>query len=217
MTWFQDLQRDLRQKRPGRQPTKPTKALSVGFVGAHPGHSQEITGDDPSRQAKARLVDFFQLVRSAGVDHGVFLDAGAVDKWLPGSDRESLCTGQFDRTELSAMAQQLALRMVTARGLVPDNWTDISICDECGPVFAAIGSDTNVSTCIWCDIRRAKRWFPRPLMQCSQCSHLTRDKINPAGGLGSCGKGHDSEWLCFPHSRRPCADWRESLHKKQNV
>jgi hypothetical protein len=178
-------------------------------VCTHPIHSNSAPAGHSATVDNHRLADFHQLVRSAGVDHGVCLDTAQVARWLPGPDRAQVQDGgQMGRKERSTMAQHLALRIVTARGIVPDGWTDFCLCEKCGPVWAVKGSDASVSACIWCDLRRARQWFPRPRMQCGQCRHLKRDRVNPAGGLGSCGKGHDSEWLCFPHSRRPCADWR---------
>jgi len=212
MAWFQDLQRDIRQKHPSGQPTEPTKAPSVGCVGAHKGHSRSTHAGHSAATDAHKLADFYQLVRSAGVDHGVCLDAAQVARWLPGSVRALVCKGHLDHKELSAKAQHLALRMVTARGIVPDGWTDVAICAECGPVFAARGSDASVPECIWCALRKARQWFPRPRMQCGKCSNFTPDGVNAAGGLGSCGAGHDSDWLCFPHSLRACADWKECAH-----
>ena len=164
----------------------------------------------PARSVRDdRLREFCFSVRSFGVDQGVRLDNYVITEWLPEPDRERVQDGELGRKERSRMAHHLALRMVTARGIVPDCWDVVCLCEQCGPVWAPESSAANVSTCIWCDLRKARKWFPRPWMQCGQCRHLTRDRINPAGGLGSCGKGHDSEWLSFPHSEWPCADWRE--------
>ena len=153
-----------------------------------------------------RLMDFCRLVDAHTLKEGVHVDFAAIMSVLSESEREIVAAGLHTSAEHQILAETLALRSVMARGLVPNGWTDIAVCVHCGPVWAPPNTPARVAECSWCDLTRAGHWFPRPKMLCCECRHFRPDAINPPGGLGSCGAGHDDR-LTWPHSQFECAEW----------
>jgi hypothetical protein len=66
------------------------------------------------------------------------------------------CTPEY----LDARAEAIVIRMIQARGQVPNDWTKVSRCARCGPVWSDHGIDT--LSCGWCHIRVVGKEFPRP-------------------------------------------------------
>lgn len=120
-----------------------------------------------------------------------------------------------DPTDLASMsAEQLrayvrALQATGERegGRQPPGWEHPSQCDGCGPVWLWAAAGERVIACPWCDNRKARRSIPRPLVQCGDCRHFTRDPINPDGGSGDCADKR-SPPRPYPHFRRKCGGWR---------
>jgi hypothetical protein len=71
------------------------------------------------------------------------------------TDIESCSYAQMD-----AWANSLVIRMIQARGQVPNEWDKVSRCAHCGDVWSDHGIDT--LSCGWCHIRVVSKEFPRP-------------------------------------------------------
>ena len=205
MSWFDEMQQEFHQKRANTVPTNPTKAPSVSFVGTDQVRSEQKT-QNRERELVAR---FCQLVRSRGVDEGIYIETGKALAMLRPDSREEIQNGTADLDRRRTLATQIAQRVVQERGnMIPVGWESMVLCEQCGPVWWTTDMAPAVSVCPWCDIRRAGKWFLRPEVKCGECRHFTRDRTNPPGGLGVCQVDAPLAGLCFPHSRKQCPAWQ---------
>ncbi|MFC4822234.1 hypothetical protein [Dokdonella ginsengisoli] len=120
--------------------------------------------------------------------------------------------------ERARRAFVLALRdtHLRAQGKCPAGETAPALCRKCGPVWLApevaahapiISGWPIVLGCPWCSCQRQGRGIPRPPVTCAECIFFVRDSINPAGGLGTCGKGVEANVPAYPHAKRQCAEF----------
>ena len=77
---------------------------------------------------------------------------------IPNEDRADVA--DCDRDTLQAWACGLALRTAQARGIVPDDWNQVSHCHHCGNIWAEHTLPTLF--CGWCWLRVEGKLFPRP-------------------------------------------------------
>jgi hypothetical protein len=196
-----------------------TKERANSANSANPEESEaeisKVSEISTASYTRTALDELFQRTQWATLEYGIHATKDEVFDVL----------GVSGCKEIEAAAQRVlqplgdvrvfALSVVLRRGIVPEGWTAITVCLQCGPVWVPPGGAAEVSACPWCSLRRAARWFPCPRMECGQCRHFRPDSINPPGGLGSCAVGHDGKWLCFPHSMRECSDWRAAVGGQQ--
>ena len=191
-----------------------SKAKGTPAVSAIPAVLDSPTSQEPleSRESQGgrseNLNRFARLDHSFGVDEGISTEAGKALAMLSIENREAIQAGAADLARRRTLANNIAQRVVRERGMIPAGWEAMVLCEQCGPVWWTADAAPTALGCPWCDLYSAGRWFPRPEVQCGECRHFTRDRINPPGGLGVCQVDVPLAGLCFPHSRKQCPAWQ---------
>jgi hypothetical protein len=114
-------------------------------------------------------------------------ECGFADSVLSRDDSGSAQLRYLNDAELSAYAGVLGRTAMMEEGRVPDDYTQPSLCQRCGPVWLWPGAPAVLDACPWCLRRRLCRTPPSPPVICGDCAHFLPNRINPAGGTGCCG------------------------------
>ena len=193
-----------------KQADPPAVSAIPAVLGGHAGQeSQESRESRESQGGKSEnLSRFASMVRSRGVDEGIYIEPGKALAMLSVENREAIQNGTADLDRRRTLATNIAHHVVRERGMTPVGWEAVVLCEQCGPVWWTADAAPAVSACPWCDMYSAGRWFPRPEVRCGECRHFTRDQINPPGGLGVCQIAAPLAGLCFPYSRKQCPAWK---------
>ncbi len=104
-------------------------------------------------------------------------------------------------------------------GKVPLDDTAAILCQHCGPVYVhptiaaclpVVAGWPRALGCLWCFIRKAELYVPRPRITCDTCQHFQCDPVSPTQGIGRCtvGAARAQNPPAYPGCARHCGKWR---------
>ena len=103
--------------------------------------------------------------------------------------------------EQEAFAHLVAIRKLRENGEKPAYYTQISTCNQCGPVWLWKGAPTAVQACVWCFNRVQGVHIPRPeTIACNTCKHFMPNDHSPGAGVGECGQGQPGRFAREKHN-----------------
>lgn len=127
----------------------------------NPHYSQNTTKHDVSadcantalqdRNFTRSLTDACKIVELSPLQLHQALSPEDVDDWI---------AGRFDDAALAALAMIVSENRQIDQGIVPEAFTQIAVCEGCGPVWLRVAG--HVHGCPWCWNRAAGRPVPRP-------------------------------------------------------
>jgi hypothetical protein len=180
--------------------------------GATLGRSNATAVATVNADLRARLLT---IAQAEGIDAALVM--GLPESELAATaEQVASCDPADQRIILRAYLHAVQETAERTAGRVPHGETARALCRGCGPVWVhpavadaapVIDGWPRLLGCPWCGVRHARKFVPRPSVQCGECRHFERDAINPAAGVGSCRIGHElqhGEPMHYPHATRQC-------------
>ncbi len=138
---------------------RPKSKLSADLRELIKTHRQEVVRYLSAKSPQSKLIRL--AIQSGIFDQGIQLEEKEIATLVPPSDWRDVSNCDLD--QLKAWAAALAMRAVRYRGKVPRGWDKVAHCTHCGPVYSSHDLDT--LSCGWCDMRLARKRFPKPNQQ----------------------------------------------------
>ena len=140
------------------------------------------------------------------------IDAAHVHR-MPDADLTAWIAAGLDDGQCRMFLRRQDETVSRHAGRVPLDDTAPMYCQCCGPVWThpndaavlpVVDGWSRSPDCLWCAVRKAGGYIPRPPIACGDCQHFTRDTINPPAGMGTCRIGQGTH---YPMETHRCASF----------